>query len=742
MAMSKSVWGIDIGQCALKALKLREVDGQLQVEAFDVIEHPKILSEPDVDKAQAIRDALSQFLSRNSVVGDSIAISVPGQSSFTRFVKMPPVEPKKIPSIVVLEAQQQIPFPIDEVIWRWQPFHDPDSPDIEVGIFAMKRQDVGQMLGHLTEAGMSTDVVQMAPLALYNFMDFDEQKAEEGATLLMDVGAEKTDLVVSDGSRIWIRTIQIGGNNFTQALVRAFKLSFAKAENLKRTAATSKYARQIFQAMRPVFADLVQEIQRSIGYYTSLHRDTRFKRLIGLGNGFRLPGLQKFMEQNLNLPVVRVDSYSKLNVASSVNGPAFTENVLAFGVAYGLALQGLGYGQIETNLLPHEIARKRLWDRKRPMFAAAAAVLLIALACWVFRAFRDSSDLGTGKEKLAEAGMISKELNRRQTAFRTYRNQGTGEIEQIHETLKLYGYRNYWPSVLDVVSRSVDYVATDNAAYMQYAKNLAEKNMLESRLEGSVGQRLSDKESKEAKARIIEIQAELDKFLKKPRDKRNLLIVHKLAPKYYADVEAGISGQVRTEEKTKATPGMMPMGPMGPMGPGGGNYAQPQKKTAKPQETKKDAKRGFVIELEVRTPLDKGGADIMIRDLVARCDKLAQDSKAFKVLADKMKIIEIRPVERTLAAATPAATRDRREVRAPMAVPAAGPANGLVIGPVTETKRVVEKVEEAGPENPDPLIPNEDVANDHIVVVRFPITIDDDGVSLPETKTPKRPRRR
>ena len=127
----------------------------------------------------------------------------------------------------------------------------------------------------------------MAPLALYNFMTFDEQLATDGATLLADVGADKTDLVVADGPRIWTRTIQIGGNNFTEALVKAFKLSFPKAEKLKRTAATSKYARQIFQAMRPVFADLVQEIQRSMGYYTA--HAPRGAVQEGRGAGQRLP---------------------------------------------------------------------------------------------------------------------------------------------------------------------------------------------------------------------------------------------------------------------------------------------------------------------------------------------------------------------------------------------------------------------------------------------------------------------
>ena len=79
MARPKSVWGIDIGQCALKALKLREVDGQVQVEAFELIEHPKILSQPDADRRQLIGQALSQFLERANVAGCHVVISVPGQ---------------------------------------------------------------------------------------------------------------------------------------------------------------------------------------------------------------------------------------------------------------------------------------------------------------------------------------------------------------------------------------------------------------------------------------------------------------------------------------------------------------------------------------------------------------------------------------------------------------------------------------------------------------------------------------
>jgi len=142
MASKQSAWGIDIGQCALRALKLTRVGEEVRLEAFDVIEHSKILSQPDADRVSLTRSALEQFLARNDLSDSVVAVSMPGQGGFTRFVKLPPVEPKQVPEIVRFEAEQQIPFPIDEVIWRWQAFSTPDSPDIEVGIFAVKRTDV------------------------------------------------------------------------------------------------------------------------------------------------------------------------------------------------------------------------------------------------------------------------------------------------------------------------------------------------------------------------------------------------------------------------------------------------------------------------------------------------------------------------------------------------------------------------------------------------------------------------
>src|SRR5437016_978145 len=119
-AHQPGVWGIDLGQCALKAIRLQVINGQVTATNFDYVEHPKILSQPDADPDQLTREALEKFLARNTLKGDQVAISVPGQSGLARFVKLPPVEEKKIEDIVRFEAKQQIPFRLEEVAWAWQ----------------------------------------------------------------------------------------------------------------------------------------------------------------------------------------------------------------------------------------------------------------------------------------------------------------------------------------------------------------------------------------------------------------------------------------------------------------------------------------------------------------------------------------------------------------------------------------------------------------------------------------------
>jgi type IV pilus assembly protein PilM len=395
MANSNAVWGIDIGQCALKALRCRpheKDEHRMVVEAFDYIEYPKILTQPEANREELIREALQQFVSRNDVSGDSVAIAVPGQSGLARFIKLPPVERKKIPDIVKYEARQQIPFALEDVVWDYQPLIGSEEEgyaiETEVGLFAMKRDQVARALKPLEEAGIAVDIIQLAPLAIYNFICFDRLKVEgpydpanpPQSTVIISLGTDTTDLVITNGYRVWQRSIPIGGNHFTKALTKELKLTFAKAEHLKRNAMKAENPKAVFQAMRPVFSDLVAEIQRSIGFFTSNNRNAKLGDMIALGNPMKLPGLQRFLSQNLDQEVKLIDSFNNLASGSATSGATYKENQLTFGVAYGLCVQALDRAQLRTNLLPEEIITTRLVKAKKPWAVAAAAVLLLGLS--------------------------------------------------------------------------------------------------------------------------------------------------------------------------------------------------------------------------------------------------------------------------------------------------------------------------------------------------------------------------
>ena len=224
MAKKSSVWGIEIGQSAIKALRCR-IDGDTVVaEAFDYIEYPKILSQPEAEPEVLVREALETFVSRNDLKKCRVALSVPGQSGLAKFFKPPPVELKKIPDIVKYEAKQQIPFDLKDVIWDYQLMSGGDISDgfaleSEVGLFAMKRDAVFRALKPLQAANIEIDLLQLAPLSIYNMVTHDKGLTSEGvaydpenppkSTVVLAMGTDATDLIVTNGYRVWQRSMPL-----------------------------------------------------------------------------------------------------------------------------------------------------------------------------------------------------------------------------------------------------------------------------------------------------------------------------------------------------------------------------------------------------------------------------------------------------------------------------------------------------------------------------------------------------
>ncbi len=478
MAENQAVWGIDIGQAGLKAVRLKfaEAANQALAVAFDYIPHAKILSQPDAVPKELIKQALETFLERNDVRGDLISISLPGHSALARFIQLPPVETSKVGDVVTYEARQQIPFALEDVIWDYQTLGGGIEESgfmlgAEVGLFAMKNEQVYEALKPFEDAKVEVELVQIAPLALYNVLWYDQMGVRVGEdfaapdeyTIMLDMGTDNTTLLVTNGEKIWIRNVPLGGNHFTRALTKEMKLTFAKAEHLKCNATKSPDPRAVFQALRPVFNDYVSEIQRSIGYFSSVNREAKISKVIGVGNGFKLAGLQKFLQQNLQYEVERIETFSGLIGDTVLNAPVFQENIMSFVVPYGLALQTLKLTKIHTSLLPPEIARDRVIRRKKPWAVTACATMLLGLAGSTagFASRYDSVSEDRWNEYTEKVTSFNGEVSNKKGAYEGKLTAHKGLVDEGAILVSYLDHRELWVEMYRAVNEALPRVEGD-----------------------------------------------------------------------------------------------------------------------------------------------------------------------------------------------------------------------------------------------------------------------------------------
>jgi len=584
----RGVWAIDIGSNALKALRMHQGANGLEVLDFAYLEHSKNLSSGEVgtdEKEQIVADTLHRFLLEKDLGQDEVAISIAGQNSFARFIKLPPVEPKKIPEIVQFEAVQQIPFDINEVEWDWQLMENENSPDKEVGLFAIKNELIAEVMDHFTRDNLRVSCVQIAPMALYNYAYYDLADVADSnkkATVILDMGAENTTLVICTKDSVWQRSIRIGGNTFTQAISDTFRKSFETAEKLKRTAPMSKYMRQIYTAMKPVYTDLGGEIQRSLGFYTSSPqgRDKTLTRIIAVGGGMKLQGLAKYLTQTLGMQVIKPDSFEKLTLAADLSNARFHENVSDFGVVYGLGAQLLGEARIHTNLLPRKIARAMAWTRKAKLFTVAASVLLAVMVLAVGKAFNDRSS-----------------YNRNEPARRQIRSA----IAQVGEVKNLVSEQESRKEPLE------QKIATemDRFKYRQVIPQFME----------TIIKCLPNKENTPAQNDLFQAfeQSDVQKVASVPRGERKQLFVTRFAVEYAPDLETApfpqdtgaLRNTMRDSGRPRAVPlsapgipaggGLRTLGDSGPTSFGG--YGADPMQTEAPA-----ASSGFTVLIEGYSP--------------------------------------------------------------------------------------------------------------------------------------------
>ena len=399
MADFVEVWCIDSGKTSLKALKIQRSGSGAEILQAEKIDHPSGAG------AEAMMVAVATLAARHDL-SDALVVALPSRSALTSFIPIPPVDGKKLDELIGYEAQQNIPLPIDEVIWGSHVSGDTDEGEKEVGIFAVRSDEVSDVLVDFSQDGHEIDVLTLGNVGLLNLIRFDLRPTRP--VVALEIGSDHTDLIIVNGPRFWFRSLPIAGKDFTAALQEKFGCTQEEAENLKVTAARSEHAAKIFQVLQPLLRDLVSEINRSIGYYKSRVGEVKVEDLFLFGGSSKLVGLRKFLEENLRIRVQMAKSLNRVRISAEASSSGIQQDLPSFSSAIGAGLQALGLGEVDLNLLPQEKQDEVEFRKKQKTVLAAAASLYLLI---VFLIFNFGGKIDRAEEVLASTDKVS-QLNR------------------------------------------------------------------------------------------------------------------------------------------------------------------------------------------------------------------------------------------------------------------------------------------------------------------------------------------
>ncbi|MHC4870464.1 MAG: type IV pilus assembly protein PilM [Planctomycetota bacterium] len=371
---AKEAWGLDIGQCAIRLVKVHRSRSELTISDYAV--EPIDTYPDDPDYEEKVQDKLAEVVDEYRIGKSPVVVSLSGFSTLFRDFPLPTISASKLDEIVSYEAKQQIPYPLEEVLWDYHQYQaEEDSPELNIALVCCRRDIVENLLINLEDVDLNITAIQVGPVGLANFLLYDQPP--ENVNLVLDCGARATEFLIINNNSFWQRSISVAGNDVSKALMKKFNLPYNDAEDLKKKMGESKQADRVFQVIKPVLRTLSGEIQRSMGYYKSLYRGVNVEGVVAAGGSFKVPGVDQFSANEIGLPVSRLSSLEYIELDDDIDEEDFNSNIEYLGTAIGLAIQGVGEAEIGINLLPPEIQKKHIIRAKLP-FAIAATLLIVA----------------------------------------------------------------------------------------------------------------------------------------------------------------------------------------------------------------------------------------------------------------------------------------------------------------------------------------------------------------------------
>ncbi|HWF17842.1 MAG TPA: type IV pilus assembly protein PilM [Verrucomicrobiae bacterium] len=471
MLNSKSFLTVDFGAGTLKLAEFEVNEaGGLRLRQYG-LKSLGAEGAKEETRESVLQKALQELLAEKGVRSRDVNVCAPGFHVFSKFVKLPPVDTSKVTQIIQYEAQQNVPFPLSEVVWDYQILGSTATGELEVLLVAIK-SDIVEGLFRVSEAaGLRLQLADVSPAALCNAFRYNYGDLED-CTMLLDIGAKTSNLLFFEKGKVYSRSINLGANSITQDFSNESKLAWGEAEKKKisegfvslggayeepenpHQAAISKIARQFMTRLHI-------QVNQTMQFYRGQQGGSAPVRLFLCGGASLMPYTAQFFAEKLNVPVEYFNPFRNVQIDPSINLEELARVAHSLGEIVGLGLRNLAHCPVELNLMPESTLNWVQFNQKKPYFIATvfSLVIVVFLSSVVF-----SKLAGINQEELDKLNEKIQPLKTQEVAF----NNALQDRKKAKDVADQYaGWiqdRYYWPDVLTELHQLMIQVEAGTAA--------------------------------------------------------------------------------------------------------------------------------------------------------------------------------------------------------------------------------------------------------------------------------------
>ena len=347
---SKSIVGLDIGSSAVKAVELRPNGKGFKVAAVAIEPVPpdSIVDGAIIDGG-AVAAAIRRIFERKTFKTKDVAASLSGNAVIVKKISLPVMTEAELSESIYWEAEQYIPFDIQDVNLDYQ-ILDPGTSaqskgSMEVLLVAAKKEKITDYTGVITQAGCSPVIVDVDAFALQNACEANYGLNPGAVVVLVNAGASAVNINILRGDQsLFTRDISLGGNAYTEAVQRELNLSFESAELAKKGQAVDGFS---FDDVKPVLHAMTEnvllEIQKTFDFFKATAGSEHIDKIYLSGGAAWVDGFMQALEERFNAPVEMFDPFKKIACDSQQLGIGDAQQLASTGaVAVGLALRKAG----------------------------------------------------------------------------------------------------------------------------------------------------------------------------------------------------------------------------------------------------------------------------------------------------------------------------------------------------------------------------------------------------------------